>query len=29
VLPAGLTIKPTLKAFDEALAAHEAAERGA
>ncbi|MBI3006850.1 MAG: threonine synthase [candidate division NC10 bacterium] len=29
VLPAGLTIKPTLKAFDEALAAHEAAARGA
>ncbi len=29
VLPPGLTIKPTLKAFDEALAAHEAAMRGA
>ncbi len=28
-LPAGLTIKPTLKAFDEALAAHEAATGGA
>jgi threonine synthase len=29
VLPPGLTIKPTLKAFDEALAAYEAAMRGA